>query len=42
MRSKLVSSIRPLQVDGSYEDWVEVLRLIYYSGARSHAVGCQI
>ena len=20
------------QVDGAYEDWVEVLRLIYYSG----------
>ena len=23
-----------LQVDGDYEDWLEVLRLMYYSGER--------
>ena len=25
-------TMRPTQVDGAYENWVEVLRLIYYSG----------
>ena len=23
------------QVDGAYEDWMEVLRLVYYSGGSS-------
>ena len=27
----IIPTMRP-QVDGSYEDWVEVLRLIYHSG----------
>ena len=24
--------MRRTQVDGAYEDWVELLRLVYYSG----------
>ena len=32
MKSSRMTMSLSMQVDGKYEDWMEVLRLVYYSG----------
>ena len=40
LRGMNVCSFHHAQVDGSYEDWLEVLRLIYYGGEFAHSCCC--